>query len=59
LVSNAAAEGNAAAQYNLGLRYRDGDGVPMNTNAATMWLQKAAGHQIPGARMALVAVSSR
>jgi Sel1 repeat/GAF domain len=58
-VSNAAAEGNAVAQYNLGLRYRDGDGVTMNTEAATMWLRKAAGHQIPGARMALVAVSSR
>jgi putative methionine-R-sulfoxide reductase with GAF domain len=58
-VSNAAAEGNAVAQYNLGLRYRDGDGVPMNTEAATKWLQKAASHQIPGAQMALIAVTSR
>jgi hypothetical protein len=58
-VSNAAVEGNAVAQYNLGLRYRDGDGVPMNTAAATNWLQKAAGHQIPGAQMALIAVTSR
>jgi hypothetical protein len=58
-VSNAAAEGNAVAQYNLGLRYRDGDGVRMNTEAATKWLQKAASHQIPGAQMALIAVTSR
>ena len=58
-VSNAAAEGNALAQYNLGLRFRDGDGVPMNTQAAMKWLQKAAGHQIPGAQMALTAVTSR
>ena len=29
-VTSAAKEGNAAAQYNLGLRYRDGDGVPAN-----------------------------
>jgi hypothetical protein len=58
-VANAAAEGNAVAQYNLGLRYRDGDGVPMNSEAAMKWLQKAAGHQIPGARMALIAVASR
>ena len=58
-VSNAAAEGNAVAQYNLGLRYRDGDGVPTNAEAATKWLQKAASHQIPGAQMALIAVTSR
>jgi hypothetical protein len=58
-VANAAAEGNAVAQYNLGLRYRDGDGVPMNSEAAMKWLQKAAGHQIPGARIALIAVASR
>ena len=58
-VSNAAAEGNAVAEYNLGLRYRDGDGVPMNTEAATKWLHKAASHQIPGAQMALIAVTSR
>jgi hypothetical protein len=58
-VSNAAAEGNVVAQYNLGLRYRDGDGVPMNTEAAMKWLQKAAGHQVPGAQMALIAVTSR
>jgi Sel1 repeat len=58
-VASAASEGNAVAQYNLGLRYRDGDGVPMNSEAAMKWLQKAAGHQIPGARVALIAVASR
>ena len=58
-VSHAAAEGNAVAQYNLGLRYRDGDGVPMNTEAAVKWLQKAAAHQIPGAQLALTALTAR
>jgi TPR repeat protein len=58
-VSHAASEGNAVAQYNLGLRYRDGDGVPMSTEAAMKRLQKAAAHQISGAQLALTALTAR
>jgi hypothetical protein len=58
-VAKAAAEGNAAAQYNLGLRYRDGDGVPVNRDAAIKWLQKAAARQTSDAQLALIALKSQ
>jgi len=34
--------GNAAAQYNLALRYATGDGTPKNQEQAEKWLQTAA-----------------
>jgi TPR repeat protein len=41
-VTTAAEAGDAAAQYNLGLRYRDGDGVRANRAESVKWLRKAA-----------------
>jgi TPR repeat protein len=46
-VTNAAQYGNAAAEYNLALRYRDGDGVPANPGEADHWFRKAALHKTP------------
>jgi len=37
-----AAEGSASAQYDLGLRHLNGDGVEKDEAAARSWLQKAA-----------------
>jgi uncharacterized protein len=41
-VTQSANEGNAAAQYNLSLRNRQGDGEPVNQEVAVTWLRKAA-----------------
>ena len=41
-VTSSANAGNAGAQYNLGLRYRDGDGVLANEDKAEKWLRKSA-----------------
>ena len=38
----AADQGEAAAQYNLGVMYRDGDGVPEDIVLAYMWFNLAA-----------------
>lgn len=38
----AAQQGNAESQYQLGMRYQYGDGVKMNINKANQWLAKAA-----------------
>lgn len=40
--TKAAARGNVIAQYNLGLMYHDGDGVPRNYERAFYWYRKAA-----------------
>jgi len=37
-----AEQGDAAAQYNLGMAYRAGRGVPQDMGKATQWLHKAA-----------------
>jgi len=37
-----AEQGQADAQYNLALIYRDGDGVPQNYETAVMWYILAA-----------------
>jgi len=37
-----AEEGNAYGEYQMGLRYRDGNGVPRDPNRAREWLKKAA-----------------
>ena len=37
-----AEEGNSAAQFNLGLLYYDGNGVPQNFSEAARWFQEAA-----------------
>lgn len=38
----AARQGDRWAQYLLGVRYRDGDGVRRNRRWAAFWLEKAA-----------------
>lgn len=41
---NAAEQGDAEAQYELGAMYHAGDGIPKDDVEAAYWLQKAAGH---------------
>lgn len=41
-ISQAAQQGNSAAQYILGLMYHQGKGVEQNTTTATHWYTKAA-----------------
>ena len=36
------AQGNASAQFNLGLMYANGDGVPKDAAEAVKWYRKAA-----------------
>jgi len=38
-----AEQGDANAQFNLGVMYKRGDGVPQNTAEAAKWYEKAAG----------------
>lgn len=58
-VATSANAGNAAAQYNLGLRYRDGDGLPANEEEAEKWLRQAADQRYSNARLALERLTSR
>ena len=39
---NVAVQGDADAQYNLGIMYRDGEGVPEDYAQAATWFRKAA-----------------
>ena len=45
-----AAQGNAVAEYNLGVMYNDGQGVPQNNAKALKWYRVAAaqGHVFAG-----------
>ena len=52
-VTKAAEAGYPPAQYNLGLRYKDGDGVTASTAEAEKWLNKAAAGKYRPARVAL------
>ena len=52
-VTKAAEAGYPPAQYNLGLRYKDGDGVTASTADAEKWLNKAAAGKYRPARVAL------
>jgi TPR repeat protein len=45
----AAANGLAKAQYNLGLYYASGEGVPANSVEAWKWFQLAAEQRFPNA----------
>jgi TPR repeat protein len=49
----AAERGETAAQAALGLRYRDGEGVPKDCRAAETWLRRAAAQEHAGAWFAL------
>jgi TPR repeat protein len=44
----------AAAQYNLGIMYRNGRGVPKNDSEAVKWYRKAADQGHSGAQYNLV-----
>jgi uncharacterized protein len=48
----AAAQGDASAQYNLGVMFYSGDGVPQNHAEAAKWYQKSPSRRpsaaIPG-----------
>lgn len=48
-----AEQGNAAAQYQLGLRYQSGDGVPPLASEAIEWLNRAAQQGHAGAQLDL------
>jgi hypothetical protein len=53
-VERAADEGNPAAEYNLGLRYRGGDGVAVDEVRSAQWLQRASKQKYAPGREALV-----
>ena len=46
----AADQGDAPAQYNLGVMYANGEGIPENDLAALMWFNLAATQGNDGAR---------
>ena len=45
-----AEQGSAAAQFNLGLKYANGEGVPQDSVAAVAWYRKAAEQGHPDAQ---------
>ncbi|MGL5660576.1 MAG: tetratricopeptide repeat protein, partial [Aeromonas sp.] len=49
-VQQAAEQGNAAAQYRLGVKYANGQDVPQNYQQALDWLHKAAEQGNPSAQ---------
>jgi localization factor PodJL len=49
----AAMAGNAAAQYEVGIRYAEGRGVPVNSQEAAKWLEFAAKQNLPLAQFRL------
>jgi hypothetical protein len=55
-VKVAAESGNPAAAYNLGLRYRTGDGLQVDGVAAEHWLHMASARSYSPAKLALAAV---
>jgi len=57
-VTVSAQAGNAAAEYNLGLRYLHGDGVPLNPAEGLTWLKKAAAQNYPDANTLLASSST-
>jgi uncharacterized protein len=42
MMEKAAESGNVYAQYNLGIFYRDGNGVEQNDKASAQWFEKAS-----------------
>jgi len=48
-----AAQGEASAQYNLGLLYLHGLGVPANALQAQYWFKQSAAQGYPQAKLAL------
>jgi hypothetical protein len=57
-VQKSADWGNAAAQYNLALRYREGDGVAVNESEAQRWLRRAVDQKYANARTVLESLTA-
>jgi TPR repeat protein len=57
-IAIAAQEGSAAAQYNLALRYRQGDGTAVNLEESKKWMGKAASRGYEKAQSAMEAMAS-
>jgi TPR repeat protein len=53
LLHHLAEQGNAVAQYNVGLMYYKGEGVPQNYAAAVSWFRKAADQEHAAAQYSL------
>ena len=53
LFQDAAATGDPAAGYNLGMMYADGEGTPVDYPKAALWFRKAADEGNPGAQFRL------
>jgi TPR repeat protein len=51
-----AQQGNAEAQFNLGVLYKDGIGVPQNNDDAILWLRRSSdqGHEHAGLILSLL-----
>ena len=43
-------QGNGGAQYNLGVLFERGEGVPKDLRQAVVWYSKAAEQGVPGAQ---------
>jgi hypothetical protein len=57
-VERSANDGNAAAQYNLALRYQSGDGVRANPAEGDKWMRQAVNQNYPGATADVVAMET-
>jgi len=55
----AAAQGNVAAEYNLGVLYAGGLGVPRNQSEAVNWYRSAADQNHPGAQFNLAIANAQ
>ncbi|MGD9866362.1 MAG: peptidoglycan-binding protein [Hyphomicrobiales bacterium] len=55
----AAARGNAAAQYEVGIRYAKGSGVPVDMERAAQWLSRAAAQGLAPAQFRLASLYER
>jgi uncharacterized protein len=54
-----AEQGDAGAQYNLGIAYANGQGVPKDIEQATAWWRKAAEQGHESAKVALAILERR
>lgn len=59
MVRTAARNGHPEAQYNLGVRYEAGRGVPRNYHKATTWFRRAAHQEHAGAQYRLAGLYER
>jgi TPR repeat protein len=58
-LSEAAASGQANAQYEMGVRLAEGRGMPQDNQAALQWLEKAARQNLAPAQYRLAAMLER